>query len=83
MNLIFESSVYRGLYPIPLGIDTLYFWGILSEPDPDWKCISKDAGPQGVWIIRPVSSRIKNGEQSHIARGGNGEVPYMCGHFSI
>ena len=56
---------------------------MVSEPDPDQKCASEDVGPQEEWIVRPVSWGIKNCEQSHIARGGNGEVPYMCGHVSI
>ena len=56
---------------------------MVSELDLDLKCTSEDAGPQRGWIVRPVSWGIKNGEQSHIAREGNGEVPYMCGHVSI
>ena len=32
--------------------------------------------------VTPVSWGSKNGEQSHIAREGKGEVPYMCGRFS-
>ena len=56
---------------------------MVSKLDSDRKCASKDTGPQGGWIVRPVSWEIKNGEQSHITRGGNGEVPYMCGYVSI
>ena len=47
---------------------------MVSEPDPDRKCANEDAGPQGGWIVRPVSWGNKNGEQSHIARGEKGEV---------
>ena len=37
---------------------------IVSEPDPNRKCASEDAGSQGGWIVRPVSWGNKNGEQS-------------------
>ena len=47
---------------------------MVLELDPDRKCASEDAGPQEGWIIRPVSWGNKNGEQSHIAQGGKGEV---------
>ena len=56
---------------------------MVSEPDLDRKCASEDAGPQEGSIVRSVSWEIKNSEQSHIVRGGNEEVPYMCGHVSI
>ena len=43
---------------------------MILELDLDRKCASKDAGPQGGWIVRLVSWGSKNGEQSHIPRRG-------------
>ncbi|KAL6280037.1 hypothetical protein ACE6H2_016918 [Prunus campanulata] len=46
---------------------------MVLELDPDQKCASEEARPQGRWIVRLVSWGNKNGEQSHIARGRKGE----------